>query len=653
MPGTLFLVYNPFIFLDLSQTHIKMDEMRKILIFAIFLLVFTQFCPASPPKDEKRVEEETRQVLRKTEAKSAVPTSLAAQPAPSLEFKFYQNLLTKKYAVGQDILLPLLSLIGEKYPPTDQLSQITLLKEKKVVPAEATKEFFSDAPLRKGVAAYLFCRAMGIKGGVMPRLFGLSRRYAFNQLVYMRIMPGGGVDDLISGRELISIFTNAAAYYAQNKKSLRMNHSSAARLNIKPGQNSRLGLDYGGWFNYRYSAYRNDDKDSSQEDAVKKAHWMDTRIWFKATLKPPADAPYSNEHYFYLRIKDLMLESLPKKTAGGWDHDGPHLEYAYFNIDARPFWFKVGRQYMSVGQGVAYGDVSDGAMLAYFAGKWDIKGFISHSLPHQNNVDESLPGYDKGSDRYFYGMEWVGRPARGHAVYSYAVSQKDFSGPRPQDPAHDYCYNSDYFGLGAFGNMVSEVSYDTEVIKENGKSFVYDTQEKKGVDAWAGVFKLNYKPRVYSHPAFNFTYAFGTGDSQRVSVTDTQGGNLSGRDRNFLYFGYMPTGFALFPRLSNLKMYRIGASFRPLEKNKVFSPLTLGIGYYRFYKVKPEAGIYDPVATEPYADVGQEIDLTLGWRIFSDLGFSLQYGHFIPGKAYPVSAHDSQDYFSASTTLTF
>lgn len=412
-------------------------------------------------------------------------------------------------------------------------------------------------------------------------------------------------------------------------------------------------LDYGAWLNYRYIKYSNDDNDSSAEDLLKKRHWIDSRLWMKLALKPGLKTPFENEHYLYLRVKDLMIDDRPKETAGGWDHDGPHLEYVYVNFDMRPLWIKVGRQYLSAGEGIAFSGVFDGAEIMFLSAEWSIRSFAANALPHEDNIDTSVPGYDKESDRYFYGLEfdYLGFP--GQSLYSYAVIQRDQSDERPNDPDHDYRYDSEYFGAGSRGKIGSGLTYGVELTKETGKSVIFDTDEKKDVDAWAARFKMAYRMDLYFHPNLSFEYAFGSGDSDRVSVTDTQSGNTFGKDRNFLYFGYIPTGYALFPRLSNLHLYRIGTSLRPFEKCSFFKNLTMGVDYYRFYKDKKSGGIYDPQASEGNDDVGSEIDATLGWRIFSDMGVSVEYGHFMPGEAYPDSSNDSQDYFSVSTTFTF
>ena len=415
----------------------------------------------------------------------------------------------------------------------------------------------------------------------------------------------------------------------------------------------RLGFDYGGWLNFRYVDYKEDDNDSSAIDEFDCTSLIDSRIWLKATLKPPLDASYENEHFFYLRVKDLYSESRPDETAGGGDHDGPHLDYAYLTLDAHPLWMTMGRQYFSIGRGIAYSNVNDGLDFLLSLPKWGVKTFIAHTLPHEENIDLSVPGYDKDSDRFYYGLEYSYLGIAEQNLYGYVVIQRDYSNEHPEDAGHDYTYNSEYFGLGAEGKIKSIISYWLEIIKERGKSFVYDTNEKKDVDAWASVLGVTYGPEVYSHPGITFEYAFGSGDPDRASVTDTQYGNTSGKDKNFLYLGYIPTGYALSPRLSNLYFYRLGLSLKPLENNPVFKRLTLGADYYRYYKHKSSGGIYDTEATEDNKDVGSELDLNLGWHILSDLTCYLQYGHFRPGKAYPDATNDSEDYFSASMIFTF
>jgi hypothetical protein len=414
-------------------------------------------------------------------------------------------------------------------------------------------------------------------------------------------------------------------------------------------------IDYGGWQNVRYIDFHDDDKDSRAADSVDYMTWLDTRFWLKATLKPALaeeDAP-AREYAFYVRLKNWYTQDIPKETAGGSDNDGPHLDYAYVSLQIHPAWLRIGRHYFSVGQGLSYADVDDGVSLSLNLARLRLNGFWSRTLAHEDNIDASVPGYDKASDRHFFGAECNYLGLAGNDLYAYALFQRDFSDERPQDPAHNYAYQSEYFGLGWRGKLKDAFSYWWESVRETGKSYIYDTNSKRDVSAWAHIFALSYEPKVYTHPALYFKYAYGSGDPDRSSVTDTFGGNSAGKDKNFLYFGFIPTGYALAPQLSNLYFFKAGFSCRLLERNPIFKHLVTSFDYYRYYKDASRGGIYDPKASQNNDDIGSEVDVTINWQIFSDLAFSLQYGHFMPGKAYPSFSNDNEDYLSLSTSISF
>lgn len=450
-------------------------------------------------------------------------------------------------------------------------------------------------------------------------------------------------------------FTQTTVWAVENERRIEEEKREVLQqteLKIPEGE-ERLVFDYGGWLNFRFDDYHDDDNDSLARDTYDYDVSVDFRIWLKTILRPPVDASYENEHSLYVRLKDLHIQRRPDDTAGGSDHDGPHLDYAYLTLDIRPWWLQIGRHYFSVGRGISYSNVNDGVELFLLLQKWKFKTFASHTLPHEDNIDTSVPGYSKESDRFYYGLECKYLGIADQSLYGYFVVQRDHSEESPEDLAQDYSYDSEYIGLGAQGKITPTIHYWAEIIKETGRSRVYGTNEKRDIDAWAGVLGAAYDWEVYGHPSFSFEYAFGSGDPDRVSVTDTINGNTSGDDENFLYFGYVPAGYALSPRLSNLHFFKLGASIKPLEKHPLFKNCTLGIDYYRYYKDEPAGGIYDPDASESNDDIGSEIDLKIFWQVLSDVSCTLQYGHFEPGDAYPASTNDSEDYFSISMSVTF
>ena len=376
-------------------------------------------------------------------------------------------------------------------------------------------------------------------------------------------------------------------------------------------------------------------------------------MWFKATLRPLLDASYENEHSFYLRLKDLYSNKFPEDTAGGYDHDGPHVDYSYLVLDFRPLWIEAGRRYFKIGRGIAYSDVNDGVQINYLVPGFNAGAFASQTLPHEDNIDTSVPGYLKDSDRHFYGAGVGYTGIRDHQIYSYVLVQRDFSDEEPNSSSQQYTYNSQYYGVGSVGKISKNVNYWIEIIREEGKSYVYTTNEEKDVDAWATDIGMEYKWKFYGDPKVSVEYAYGSGDPDRTSVTDTENGNALGNDNNFLYFGYFPTGIVSTPRLSNLHLYKISLACFPLKKYSAFEKLSFAFDYYRFFKDRRSGGISDEEATQNSRDVGSEIDFTIDWQAFSDLNISIEFGHFMPGDAFPSSANNNENYFSVSSTITF
>ncbi len=417
---------------------------------------------------------------------------------------------------------------------------------------------------------------------------------------------------------------------------------------------SRFAVEWGGWIDNRYDDYKNDDNNRSLIDALDATRSFDFRLWVKATFKPRVGDTHPNEHSVYVRFKNIYTITTPDDLNKKYDNEGPDLDQGYAVLDMRPWWLEFGRRYYMMGQGIAYGNVHDGLELSANFTDWNLKAFFTHTLPDEANVDLSVPGATRGSDRSFHGFEarYIGLPG-GHSIYGFYVLQRDSSDEDPVDVSADYTYDSEYLGLGLQGKLLTNSHYWVELVYQTGRSHVFATGAKQDVNAWAGDIGVTLDVDVFSHPNLSFEYAFGSGDGDRINVTDTRNGNSSGRDKNYLYFGYLPTGYALSPRLSNLHMYKASVLLTPLQQYPSLADLTLGIDYYRFYKDKKRGGISDTQATlaDPY--IGSEIDLTLSWQVLSDVTITFEYGYFKPGDAYPSSADDSERYFSVDATFTF
>ncbi len=413
-----------------------------------------------------------------------------------------------------------------------------------------------------------------------------------------------------------------------------------------------LHVEQGGWATYRYMGFNNIDEDKNTPDSLTSLGILDTRYWVRWLYKPQEKDV--NEHQLYVRLKDRYIRRTGDDPGGErYDIDGPHVDQAYVILDYRPFWVEAGRRYFNVGRGIVYSDVSDGVQLNFRKPGFNLGIFAAQNKPHESNIDTSIPGYDKESQRYFYGLGVGYTGIKDHALYSFLLIQRDESNPRPSTPDQDYRYNSEYIGIGSKGALSPSCHYWLELIREMGASHVFGSSARRDVKAWASDIEIIYAPQLPVQPQLSFKYAFGSGDADRGSVTDTRLGNVRGNDQNFLYFGYLPTGFALAPRLSNLHLFKVGLNITPFEHYKILKRMSLGLECYQFLKNRMDGGISDVAATQNSRDIGRELDLRLDWKINLRLSVGFEYGNFFPGHAYASSANDTARFFSLYVTHTF
>ena len=139
-------------------------------------------------------------------------------------------------------------------------------------------------------------------------------------------------------------------------------------------------------------------------------------------------------------------------------------------------------------------------------------------------------------------------------------------------------------------------------------------------------------------------YLFGSGDSDRTrSPVNTVGGFQGDRhDRGFTGFGFRETGLSFAPRIGNLHMGRVGASFHPWPEDASLRHFELGADWYLYYKHHRDGAVSDATANKRSSYLGWEMDYFANWRVTADIAYTARLGAFFPGKA-----------FSDRTTRTF
>jgi hypothetical protein len=145
---------------------------------------------------------------------AAVPVRALQEGAPPERREgrtaYVRRLYEQDRATYQDAGRMVLSLASGRHEGGDFETLRRGLLERGLIDPDWT--LAPSDPVTKGTVAYMLCRALDIRGGLTMRIFGISRRYAFRECVYLGIFSGGTTDEYVSGRELIDVITNAEHY---------------------------------------------------------------------------------------------------------------------------------------------------------------------------------------------------------------------------------------------------------------------------------------------------------------------------------------------------------------------------------------------------------------------------------------------------------
>lgn len=433
----------------------------------------------------------------------------------------------------------------------------------------------------------------------------------------------------------------------------------------------RLLYDYGGWDRINYITY-DDLANNLRERKTRTLRYNDFRMWVSLNV--------DGVHYMYARAKAEYTDYIHHSQYQGRREDDFNFDQdqVFYNLSingALSRYFGVefpvplrlelqgGRFFSTLGNGLSYYRLAEGVELRGYSRYVNFKTFWFRTPRGETNIDYSAPSYRvEGQDRKFLGVELSHPGFHRQKPYFYFLKQSDDTDAKdPVLPIQKYNYDSYYMGLGAKGEIIRNLTYEVEGVKEWGKSYnqvdlLNPKQSRADIKAWAFNGQIRNIFKVLTRPNLSAQYAVGTGDRDRGAgnvTTTIFSGNFPGtRDRNFLYFGYIDTGYNLAPRLSNLKMTRLGISLKPMDFTKRYKDsLELGLDYYSFHRHKRRAGISDFRADRPIGNVGKELDTYLNAKVTSDLFITINYGKFYPGNAY--SDNTPRDYVLVSASLQF
>jgi alginate production protein len=144
-------------------------------------------------------------------------------------------------------------------------------------------------------------------------------------------------------------------------------------------------------------------------------------------------------------------------------------------------------------------------------------------------------------------------------------------------------------------------------------------------------------------PAITLGYAFGSGDSNPEDAVDRNFRQTGLQDNSYRFNGvenFQLYGETLDPELSNLSIITVGFGVRPSRRSSI------DLVYHRYRQAEAVEGRLRGARIRARAngesrDLGQAVDLILGYHEISQLRLRAKLGYFLPGKAFGDTASDA------------
>lgn len=344
-----------------------------------------------------------------------------------------------------------------------------------------------------------------------------------------------------------------------------------------------------------------------------------------------------------------------------YDHAQSVAAYQGKTIDWN-FNLKVGRQFVDWGEGLVLSEALYSVRPTLTLGRWSFEA-LAGITPADRSItdwDASRAGYNDDTKRGYFGGQVGYRFENATRLYGYILHQQDFNDE--DDPRSniglddvDFDYTSYYAGVGVNGTIGRNWAYLGEFAYEFGTSAsdpLQGEQEREEISAYAGRAQLTYLLMDTRQTRFQGEVLFASGDDDRLASTSgTIAGNRPGtKDNAFNSLGFVNTGLAFAPALSNLVTFRLGASTFLFNSVREFEQLQLGLDFLVHNKFESDGPIEEPTDDSSY--LGSEIDVSVNYRITSDLAAILRYGAFFPGEAI-TGETEVRNFVFAGFTLSF
>ena len=190
--------------------------------------------------------------------------------------------------------------------------------------------------------------------------------------------------------------------------------------------------------------------------------------------------------------------------------------------------------------------------------------------------------------------------------------------------------DTQYYGFTLSGPLISSLYYDSFAYLESGKAHS-GLGDDYTVLSFLGSAGLRYymEEFLFSKISFRFLYSLGDADFTS-SFTE---GNTEGNATVFVPISRKTLAMVFSPKLGNIFFTSLNYSLKPFSgmDTRVLQNIQLELTEVNFFRSTTgsiSAGEINPDSKSLY--LGTEIDGTINFRPFSDLGLSLSGGTFIP-----------------------
>ena len=194
-----------------------------------------------------------------------------------------------------------------------------------------------------------------------------------------------------------------------------------------------------------------------------------------------------------------------------------------------------------------------------------------------------------------------------------------------------------FFGIQADGPVTDALDYWLALAQVRGQDGATRIRGE-GFDLGA-----TYRFDTQWTPSVTMGYAFGSGDSDPDDGVDRNFRQTELQDNASRFHGveeFQLYGETLAPELSNLSVTTLGFGVRPSPRSSI------DLVYHRYRQAEPVEGRLRGARIRAqtdgeHLDVGQSIDLIIGYHEISDFRMRAKLGYFTPGKAFGNKARSA------------